>query len=170
MTNVVGTTRAPCVNCREPVEISERYAHGDHIRCGACGTDHKILRGDRDRVRLVIGDVTPLRDALAQNQRLVRRLEAELARARASLGIGANGFGIGVIFAVYRVAISGAPISKSLIVTSILIAIVSGALLEAANWAFFAKRHAMDALTRELGEARGDASRLRAQIRDATRV
>jgi len=34
-----GTAKAPCVNCREAVEISDRYAHGDHIRCGACGTD-----------------------------------------------------------------------------------------------------------------------------------
>ena len=86
MTNVPGTAKVPCVNCREAVEITERYAQGDHIRCGACGTDHKILRGDR--VRLVLADVTPLRDALAQNQQLVNRLESDLARARASLGVG----------------------------------------------------------------------------------
>jgi hypothetical protein len=168
MTNVSGTAKVPCVNCREPVEITERYAQGDHIRCGACGTDHKILRGDR--VRLVLADVTPLRDALAQNQQLVNRLESDLARARASFGIGVNGFGVGVIFAIYRVAIDGAPISKSLIVASLLIALVSGALLEGANWLFLAKRHVMNALTQELGDARADASRLRAQIRDATRT
>ncbi len=75
-----------------------------------------------------------------------------------------------MIFAVYRVAIDGAPISKSLIVASLLIALVSGALLEGANWLFLAKRHAINALTQELGEARADASRLRAQIRDATRT
>jgi hypothetical protein len=168
MTSVPGTTKAPCVNCREAVEISGRYAHGDHIRCGACDTDHKILRGDR--IRLVLADVAPLRDALAQNQQLVNRLESDLARARGSFGVGANGFGVGVIFAVYRVAISGAPISKSLLIGSLAIALVSGLLLEAANWLFLAKRHAMNALTRELGEARADASRLRAQIRDATRI
>jgi hypothetical protein len=168
MTNVPGMAKVPCVNCREAVEVSERYAQGDHIRCGACGTDHKILRGDR--VRLVIGDVSPLRDALAQNAQLVNRLESDLARARASFGIGANGFGIGVIFAVYQVAIAGAPISKGLIVGSVLIALVSGGLLEGANWLFLAKRHVIDTLSRELEEARADASRLRAQIRDATRT
>jgi len=88
MANVPGTAKAPCVNCREAVEISERYAQGDHIRCGACGTDHKIVRGDK--VRLVIGDVAPLRDALAQNEQAVRRLQSDLALARGSFGIGAN--------------------------------------------------------------------------------
>jgi hypothetical protein len=168
MTNVPGTAKVPCVNCREAVEITERYAQGDHIRCGACGTDHKILRGDR--VRLVLADVTPLRDALAQNQQLVNRLESDLAQARASLGIGVNGFGVGLIFAIYRVAIDGVPISTSLIVGSVLIALVSGALLEGANWLFLAKHHAIDVLTQERAEALADASRLRAQIRDATRT
>src|SRR5512141_40483 len=105
MTSVSGSAHAPCVNCRETVEVSERYAQGDHIRCGACGTDHKILRGDR--VRIVIADVTPLRETLAQNQKLVSRLESDLARARGSIGIGANGGLIGVGFAVYQVAING---------------------------------------------------------------
>jgi hypothetical protein len=168
MTNVPGTTKVPCVNCREAVEITERYAQGDHIRCGACGTDHKILRGDR--VRLVLGDVTPLRDALAQNQQLTRRLESDLARARASFGIGVNGIGVGLIFAVYRVAIDGVPLSMSLLTASLLIALVSGILLEAANWQFLAKRNVINALTQELDEARADASRLRVQIRDATRI
>src|SRR5512138_2708877 len=80
MTNVPGTAKAPCVNCREAIEVSARYAQGDHVRCGACGTDHKLLRGDR--IRLVLADVAPLREALAQNEQLVARLESELARAR----------------------------------------------------------------------------------------
>jgi len=168
MTNVPGTTKAPCVNCREAVEISERYAHGDHIRCGACGTDHKLLRGNK--LRLVIGDVGPLRDALGQNEQLLRRLESELAHARGSFGIGVNGGLIGVGFAVYRVAIHGADISTSLVVSSVLVALVTGALLEGANWLFLAKRQRIDVLTREIEEARADASRLRAQIRDATRI
>lgn len=168
MANVPGTAKAPCVNCREAIEISERYAQGDHIRCGACGTDHKILRGDR--VRLVLADVAPLREALVQNEQLVARLQSELARARASLGVGANGVGIGVIFALYRIAIDGAPISASLVVGSVLVALVSGALLEGANWLFLAKRQKIDVLTREIGEARADAARLRSQIRDATRT
>jgi hypothetical protein len=168
MTNVSGSAKAPCVNCRETVEVSERYAQGDHIRCGACGTDHKILRGDR--VRIVLADVGPLREALTQNQQLVSRLESDLARARGSIGIGANGGLIGVGFAVYQVAINGADISTSLIVGSVLVALVTGALLEGTNWLFLAKRQKIDTLSREIEEARADASRLRAQIRDATRT
>ncbi len=168
MTSVPGTAKAPCVNCREAVEIPERYAQGDHIRCGACGTDHKLVRGDK--LRLVIADVGPLRDALGQNEQLVRRLESDLAQARASLGIGANGFGIGVIFLVYRLAIAGDTLSTALVVGAVLIALVSGALLEGANWLFLAKRHKIDSLSAELQEARADASRLRAQIRDSLRT
>ncbi len=167
MTNVPGTAKAPCVNCREAVEVPERYAQGDHIRCGACGTDHKIVRGEK--LRLVLADVAPLREALAQNEQLVARLEFDLAQARASWGVGANGGGIGVIFALYRIAIDGVPISASLVTGSVLVALVSGALLEGANWLFLAKRHKINTLSGEIQEARADASRLRAQIRDATR-
>jgi hypothetical protein len=121
-------------------------------------------------VRLVIGDVAPLRDALAQNERLLRRLQSDLALARGSFGIGANGFGIGVIFALYQIALDGEPLSRSLIVSAVLIGLGSGALLEGANWLFLAKRHKIDRLTQEIEEANADASRLRAQIRDATRT
>ncbi len=167
MTNGGGVTKLRCVHCREEVTISEKDAHGDHVRCGACGTDHRLLRGDR--TRLVLADVTPLRDALAQNQQLVSRLDAELARARASFGIGVNGVGIGVIYAVYRLALGGASIDKALLWTTLVIALGSGLLLELANWAFLAKHAAISRLTQELAEARSDATRLRAQIREATR-
>ena len=105
------------MSCREEIAVADRYAHGDHIKCGVCGTKHKVVRGDR--LRLVIADVGPLRDALAQNERLVERLEAELAHARASFGIGANGFGIGLIYALYQVGVNGAPIGKGLLWTSL---------------------------------------------------
>jgi DNA-directed RNA polymerase subunit RPC12/RpoP len=168
MTSAAGTTKARCVHCREEVEILERYAHGDHIRCGACGTDHKILRGDR--VRLVHGDVAPLRDALAQNEQLIHRLETALARARTSFGIGANGLVIALFVAVYRVLVGGRPIDKALLWTSLAIALVSGVLLELANWSVLAKRRAITALSGELADAEADGNRLRAQIRDATRT
>ena len=118
----------------------------------------------------MLADVGPLRDALTQNQQLVRRLEADLARARASFGIGVNGIGIGLIYAVYRVGVDGAPIGKGLLWTALVIAIVSGLLLEGANWAFLAKRNAIATLSRELDEARTEGGHLRAQIRDATRA
>lgn len=168
MTSESGAQRARCVHCREEISIAERYAHGDHIKCGVCGTKHKVVRGDR--LRLVIADVGPLRDALAQNERMVERLEADLARARASLGIGVNGIGIGLIYALYQVGVAGAPLGTSLLWTSLGIAALSGALLEAANWSFLAKRSAMMRYGRELDEARAESHRLRQQIRDATRV
>ena len=163
-----GSQKARCTHCREEVSVPDSYSHGDHIKCGTCGTKHKVVRGDR--LRLVISDVAPLRDALAQNQQLVGRLEAELADARASFGIGANGIGIGVIFVVYEVGMKGAPLSTNLLLNALGIAVVSGLVLEAANWSFLAKRNAMTRLSKELEEARGEGARLRQQIRDATRV
>ena len=112
MASETGAQKARCVHCREEVSISDRYAHGDHIKCGACGTKHKVVRGDR--LRLVIADATPLRDTLGQNQQLVTRLEGELSRARTSFGIGVNGILIGVIFGLYQVGMKGAPLSASL--------------------------------------------------------
>src|SRR5574340_541442 len=152
MTDGAGSVRRRCVHCHDEVEVSERYAHGDHLRCGHCGTDHKLVRGDRPR--LVLGDVTPLRDALALNGQLVARLEAQLAHARASFGIGVNGIGIALAVAVYRVGMGGAPIDSSLLWSSVGIALFCGLLLEGLNWAFFAKRSAIQHLSRELTEAR----------------
>jgi len=168
MTGEGGTSKARCVSCREEISVADRYAHGDHIKCGVCGTKHKVVRGDR--LRLVIADVGPLRDALAQNERMVERLEAELAHARASFGIGANGIGIGLIYALYQVGVQGAPLSKSLLFTSIGIAVFSGVLLELANWSFLAKRSAMMRIGKELDEANAEGQKLRTQIREATRV
>ena len=148
--------------------MPDTYAHGDHVKCGVCGTKHKVARGDR--LRLVLADVGPLRDTLAQNEQLVRRLQAELAHARASFGIGVNGIGIGVIFAVYQVGMRGAPLSTNLLLNAVGIAIVSGLMLEAANWSFLAKRSAITRLSKELQEARSDGARLRQQIREASRI
>jgi len=164
----VGVQKAQCVHCRVPVAVPDSYAHGDHVKCGACRTKHKVVRGDR--LRLVIADVGPLREALAQNQQLTSRLEAELAQARASLGVGANGLGIAVAYAVYQVGWNGVPIDRDLLWACVAIAIVSGLLLEGANWAFLAKRHAITRLSKELADARTDGARLRTQVREASRV
>lgn len=168
MTSESGADKARCVSCREEIAVGDRYAHGDHIKCGVCGTKHKVVRGDR--LRLVIADVGPLRDTLAQNERLIERLEAELAHARASFGIGANGIGIGVIYALYQLGINQAPLSKSLLWTTVAVAIFAGGLLELANWSFLAKRNAMIRITGELEEARTEGQKLRTQIREANRV
>jgi hypothetical protein len=168
MANETGSQTARCVHCREDVSVPDAYAHGDHIKCGACGTKHKVVRGDR--LRLVIADVSPLREALGQNRQLVTRLEAELAHARASFGIGANGIWIGVIFALYQVGMRGAPLSAGLLASAVGFAIVSGLLLEAANWSFLAKRSAITRISGELEEARAEGQRLSQKIREATRV
>jgi hypothetical protein len=168
MTSETGSQKARCVHCREEVSVPDHYAHGDHIKCGACGTKHKVARGDR--LRLVIADVSPLRDALGQNRHLVARLEAELANARASFGIGANGAWFGVIFALYQVGVNGAPLSAGLLANAAGIALVFGLLLEAANWSFLAKRSAITRISRELEEAQAEGQRLSQQIREATRV
>jgi hypothetical protein len=168
MASETGTQNARCLHCREGIAVPDRYAHGDHVVCGSCRTKHKVVRGDR--LRLVLADVSPLRDALGQNQQLVGRLEAELARARASFGIGVNGIGIGVIFVLYQVGIRGAPLSTNLLLNAAGIAIVTGLLLEAANWSFLAKRSTITRITAELAEARSEGNRIRQQMREATRV
>jgi len=161
-------SKARCVSCRADVLVPDQYAHGDHIACGTCGTKHKVARGER--VRLVLADPGPLRDTLAQNEHAIERIKADLAQARASFGIGANGFGIGVAFAIYQVGFNGQPLGLNLLFNAIGVALVSGLLLEAANWSFLAKRQRISRLSEELAEAEAEARQLRMKIRDATRV
>jgi len=161
-------SKARCVSCRADVLVPDQYAHGDHIACGTCGTKHKVARGER--VRLVVADAGPLRDALAQNEHAIQRIEADLAQARASFGIGANGFGIGVAFAIYQLGFKGEPLGLNLLLNAVGVALVSGMLLEAANWAFLAKRQRIARLSEELAEVEAETRQLRMKIRDATRV
>jgi hypothetical protein len=168
MADAAAGSKARCVNCREDVDVPDQYAHGDYITCGACGTKHKVARGEK--VRLVIADVTPLRDSLAQNHRTQERIRAELSRARGSFGIGVNGFGIGVVFALYQVGWKGEPLDGNLVANAVGVAIVTGLLLEAANWAFLAKRQRITRLSEELEELETEARQLRQKVRDATRL
>jgi hypothetical protein len=165
---MAGDVSARCVSCREDVLVPGQYAHGDYITCGACGTKHKVARGEK--VRLVLADATPLRDSLDQNKRAQERTKAELARARGSFGIGVNGIGIGVIFVLYQVGLKGEAVSGNLLANAIGVAIVAGLLLEAANWAFLAKRQRITRLSEELEEMESEARQLRHKIRDARRL
>lgn len=162
------TAKARCTHCRVEVEVPGHYAQGDHIKCGGCGTKHKVVRGEV--LRLVLADATPLRDALRANDQVIDRLEAERRGVSGSFGIGANGFGLGVLWIVYSVALEREPLSASLFITATVIGILSGIALEATNWLFFAKRHRIMKLSAEIEEARSESARLRQQIRDATRV
>lgn len=162
----VATVR--CVYCRVDIQVPGTYAHGDHIKCGACGTKHKVVRGDR--LRLVLADVAPVKDSLAQNEQLVNRLEAELHHARASYGIGANGIGLGVVYMLYQLGFKGAALNGELIGNAAGIALVTGLLLEVANYLFLAKRQHMTRISAELEEAEEEGARLRQLIRDASRM
>ena len=151
MSNGGGSATARCVYCHEEVQVSDRYAHGDHIKCGKCGTKHKVVRGER--LRLVLADVGPVREALAQNDALVARLETQLAQTRGSFGLGANGLVIGVGWAVYEVVANHTPVDSALLWRAAALAFVCALLLEAANWAFLAKRSRITRLTLELAAA-----------------
>jgi hypothetical protein len=156
------------VYCRVDVQVPATYAHGDHIKCGSCGTKHKVVRGDR--LRLVLADVAPVKESLVQNEQMVNRLEAELAHARASYGIGANGIGLGVVYMLYQLGFKGAALNAELIGNAAGIALVTGLLLVVANYLFLAKRQHMTRIAAELEEAEEEGARLRQLIREASRM
>jgi hypothetical protein len=160
--------KARCVNCRSEVVVPSSYAHADHIKCGSCGTQHKVQRGDV--LRLVLADVTPLKDALQVNRQLVSRLEGELQAARGSYGIGANGLGIAVAYVVWEIGVQERPLALDLLWEALGVALVSGLLLELVNFLLLAKRQRMARLSHEIGEAQEDGRRLQQRIRDASRV
>jgi hypothetical protein len=160
--------KARCVHCRSDVPVPDTYAHGDHIKCGACGTKHKVSRGDV--LRLVLADVTPLQEALGANEQIVERLESELRLARGSFGIGANGFGVGVVYAVWQVALKEQPWSAGLLGRGIAVGVVAGVLLETMNYLFLAKRQKITRLSGEIEEARTESLRLKQLIREASRI
>lgn len=166
MTN--GSQRGRCVHCRAEISVPDAYAHGDHIKCGSCGTKHKVSRGET--LRLVLADVAPLREALADNVRLVERLEDEIRGARRSLGIGINGLGIGVLYAIVQVGVNDTPISRSLGWEAFGIALAVGIGLELANHLFLAKRQRIQRLSADLQEARDAGRHLQKVIREAGRV
>lgn len=159
--------KARCVHCRSDVSVPAQYAHGDHIKCPTCGTQHKVQRGDV--LRLVLADIGPLKEALYDNGILVERLEAEIKDARASFGIGANGVGISLIYVLYQVALQEQPLSWDLAKEAVGVLVGTGLALEVANYLFLAKRQKLTRLSQELSDAREDGRALQQKIRDATR-
>ena len=166
MTN--GTQKARCVHCRAEVAVPDTYTHGDHIKCGSCGTKHKVSRGET--LRIVLADVAPLREALADNVRLVERLEDEIQGARRSLGIGVNGLGIGVLYAIVQIGLNDTPISAALGWQALGLAVLVGIGLELANHLFLAKRQRIQRLSADLKEAREAGRHLQKVIREAGRL
>lgn len=164
----MGTDRARCVHCRTDVFVPDTYAHGDHIKCGTCGTQHKVSRGEV--LRLVIADAGPLKEALRENQRMIERLEDELRGAGRSLGIGVNGLGVGVLYMLVQVALNEQLWSWGLAIRAGAIALATGVGLELANHFFLAKRQRMRRLSAELDEAREAGRHLQKTIREAGRL
>jgi hypothetical protein len=161
--------KAHCVHCRADVSVPDSYAHGDHIKCGACNTQHKVVRSDK-AVRLVMADIGPLREAYQANQALVERLEAELRAARGSFGIGANGFGIGVAYFLWKVAGQEHTPDATLVWQSVMLAVFSGLFLEFLNFMFLAKRKKISRLNNEIREAEDDGRGIQKKIREAQRM
>ena len=162
--------KARCMHCRAEITVTDQYQHGDHIKCGGCGMRHKVTRGEREGVRLVIADVAPLREALQANQQLVERLENELRGARHSMGMGANGVGIGVAYFIWQVALKDQPVSLDLAWSAALVALAAGAVLELINYLALAKRQAIRRITGDLEDARNEGRTLQQKIREAGRV
>ena len=159
-----------CVHCRADILVPDTYHHGDHVKCGQCGTRHKVTRGEREGVRLVLADVGPLRDALKANQTMVGRLEDELRGARHSIGLGANGLGIGVVYLIWQVALKDQPMSAGLIWQAVMVGLAAGFALELLNYVALAKRKAIRRLSHELDEARAEARALQQKIRESSRA
>jgi len=165
----VNGQKARCAECRTEIEIPSSYAHGDHVKCATCGTRHKVVRTG-EAVRLVLADVGPLKETLRQYEAQQNRLEAELRHARASFGVGVNGIGIGVAYAIWQVAFKEGQIGVPLLWEAVAVAVVSGVLLELANYFFLAKRKAMSRLSQEIEEVEAEARAVQQKIREASRV
>lgn len=156
-----------CVHCRSDMAVPATYAHGDFIKCGTCGTQHKVVRGEG--VRLVIADVTPLKESLRSNDAMVERLRDELKGARRSFGIGANGVGIGVAYAIYLVAMREHALDMQLATKAVTAMVGSGILLELLNYFFLAKRQQVKRLQAEIEDAQAQSDELEQRIRESSR-
>ena len=147
--------------------MPETFADGDNLQCKTCGVGLRVQR--RGALRLVIADVEPFRHDLRAAQQHIASLEKDLARARASFGIGANGLGLGVLYVVARVALEEQPLSRELILTAAAIAVVTGILLELANFLFLAKRREMARLSAEIAELGKETQDLQRKIRESVK-
>lgn len=154
-----------CLNCKAEVQVPNLFADGEIIQCASCRMSLRIVR--KGALRLVIADVSPLRDEVRFAQQRVAGLESELARARASFGIGANGLGLGVLYIVAQVALEEQELTTGLIGTAVAIALVSGAALELANYLFLAKRREMARLSADIQTLQGDIRLIQAKIRES---
>jgi hypothetical protein len=160
------TTPGKCLNCRAEVQVPNTFAEGEMTECGVCGISLKILRPGGG-LRLVIADLTPFRDEVRAKQKQIKELEGDLAKARASFGIGANGFGLGVMYVIAQVGLEEKPLTSGLIWIGVAIALVTGIGLEVSNLLFLAKRREMTRLDEEIAQAQADLKEVQRKIKDS---
>ena len=149
--------------------MPDTFQHGDMLTCQGCRFQLRVLRNDKGALRLVVADPGPLREELAFNRAHVEKLQDELRVARHSLGIGANGFGIAVLYLLARVGLEERPLDASLAIESLVIGVVVGVMLELANYFFLAKRKVMTRIGGEIVQMREEQKVLQALIREAER-
>ncbi len=157
-----------CVSCRSDISVPDTYAHGDHIKCAACGTRHKVQRGDA--LRLVLADLAPIKDALRANDQLVSRLHDDLKATRMTFGAGLNGIFFGLGLFAWRIVHDGELVSADLVLHAVAVAAGVGVVIEVANYLFLAKRARLSRLAAEIHEAEEEGRRLQQRIREAGRV
>ena len=119
------------------------------------------LRASGYRIRSV-------REEMRANQQRMARIENELHAARGSLGIGINGLGLGVIYLLVQIGWDEQDLSRGLVVNAVLIGVVSGVLLELANFLFLSKRKLINQLQGELQLMRDETKELQRKIREGS--
>ncbi len=157
-----------CLTCRSEVNVPASYEHGDQVKCGSCGTLHKVVRGER--VRLVLADMGALRESVRAAETRTAELEAQLHRARGSIGIGVNGLAVGLAYLLWQIGMADQSWTTPLLWRAAGLSLVSALVLELANYLFLAKRQQITRLSEELEGARADLRQLRMRLRDASRA
>ena len=159
---------ARCVSCRSEVSVPDSYADGAQISCGSCAVQLRIVRSGGG-LSLVIADPLALRETLRQVKLDIAQANRELQEARASWGIGVNGFGIGVLYVVARVALDERPLNRGLIVEAVVLSVIVGVVLELVNTLFLAKRQTISRLTEQIARAVSEQKELERKIRESSR-
>lgn len=159
---------ARCISCRSEVSVPDGYSDGAQISCGSCAVQLRIVRSGGG-LSLVIADPLALRETLRQVKLDIAQANRELQEARASWGIGVNGFGIGVLYVVARVALDERPLSRGLIVEAVVLSVIVGVVLELVNTLFLAKRQTISRLTEQIARAASEQKELERKIRESSR-
>ncbi len=159
---------ARCISCRGEISVPDSYADGAPIGCGSCSAQLRVVR--TGGLRLVIADPLALRETLRLLKLDISQANRELQTARASWGIGVNGFGLGVLYVVVKVALEERDLNRTLIGEAVILALLVGILLELANFLFLAKRQTISRLTEQLQRAAAEQRELERKIRESSRL